>query len=721
MMCLIFGNMLKKTNIYRTGHNCWDTGVAEKATLLIDCASYYRVLYHALCRAKKSIFVLGWDIDGRIELLRGKEAENKEIPVGFADLIRWKAKHNPDLKVYLNRWNYSIFFSRERESFSGWKWRMHTPSNVYYCADYKIPFGACHHQKIIVIDDEIAFCGGMDIALGRWDRRSHHIEVENRVDPGGIFQFFRKHPYEPYHDIQCVMTGPIVEGLARLARERWEKGAGFKAIPIEEKQEKSRHSDIWPNFITPDFEQIEVGITRTLPAADGEEAVQEILHMYLDEISQAEKFIYIENQYLTCPEIGKALNEQLKKKPELRVLAVSCDHPRGFMEHKAMWTGRVKLYDLVRDGIDESRFAVAYPICTENDVQKTIHIHSKVMIVDDRFLHVGSANLNNRSMGFDTECDITIEGENIETRSRIASIRNNLIREHTGRTEENIAELIQKSDLEGVLEYQENSRQHLKKIDNSPYRGEFLSALARKIGDPKKPYLDIRFPVRQVLYTCLILGVLGVLSWLYIRPVLPDEFRSLFTQESLTGFIEAARGSIWSPFIIMGVYVLAGAFFFSVMALNLATAIVFGPVYGFLYACLGSLSSAAVGYGVGRLAGWKMAGWFKSALEKIRSYSEKGGVIGMTMVRMVPIAPFTVVNLAFGMAHTAFLAYIFSTFLGLLPGITAKALFGGALGELFANPEPKVIFYTAGTLVLWGGIIWGTHLLFKYYKQKEGT
>ena len=720
-MCLVSGNMIKKTNLYRIGDNCWDTGVAEKAALLIDCASYYRVLYHALCKAKQSIFVLGWDIDGRIELLRGEEAKNKEIPVGFADLIRWKAKHNPDLKVYLNRWNYSIFFTRERESFSGWKWRMHTPSNVYYCADYKIPFGACHHQKIIVIDDEIAFCGGMDIALGRWDRRSHHIEVENRVDPGGIFQFFRKHPYEPYHDIQCVLTGPIVESFANLARERWKKGAGSDAIPLEKKCEKSGCQDIWPDFITPDFEQIEIGIARTLPAADGEESVQEILRMYLDEISKAERFIYIENQYLTCPEIAKALNEQLKNRPELRVLIVSCDHPRGFMEHKAMWTGRVKLCDLVREGIDESRFAVTYPVCTENDEEKTIHIHSKLMIVDDRFLHVGSANLNNRSMGFDTECDIIIEGETIESRNRIAAIRNNLIREHTGRTEKDIEEFIQKSDLEGVLEYQEDSRQHLKKIDNAPYRGEFLSAFARKIGDPKKPYLDIRFPVRQVLYTCLILGIIGVLSWLYIRPVLPDEFRSLFTQESLTGFIEAARDSIWSPFIIMGVYVLAGAFFFSVMALNLATAIVFGPVYGFLYACLGSLTSASVAYGVGRLAGWKMAGWFKSALEKIRGYSDKGGIIGMTMVRMVPIAPFTVVNLAFGMAHTAFFAYICSTFLGLLPGITAKALFGGALGELFANPEPKVIFYTVGTLVLWGGIIWGTHRLFKYYKQKEGA
>ena len=386
-----------------------------------------------------------------------------------------------------------------------------------------------------------------------------------------------------------------------------------------------------------------------------------------------------------------------------------------------MWTGRVKFCDTVKGNGVSDRFAVTYPVCKENGTQSTIHIHSKIMIIDERFFQVGSANLNNRSMGFDTECDMIIEADDEQSRQKIRDLRNNLIREHTGREEKDIQKIIEASTLDELLEYQEHSRQHLERIDNEPYRNEFLVSWAQKLGDPKKPVIFSNFPVRQTLLFCLAALFIAALSYVFIRPILPEEFRALFTQENLTGYIEAARNSSWSPLIIIGVYIIAGIFFFSVMALNLVTAIVFGPLYGFLYACLGSMASAAAGYGAGRLAGDKFSKWFKPVLEKIKSYSDRGGVIGMTMVRMVPIAPFTAVNITFGMAQAGFAAYLLSTLLGLLPGITAKALFGGALGELFTNPEPKVIFYTIGTLILWGLIIWGTHLAFKHYKQKSAS
>src|SRR5690606_25705950 len=161
-------------------------------------ANYYRELYYAICRAKYSIFILGWDIDSRIELLRGKEAKGQKLPVRLFDLIVHKAKENPDFKVYLNRWDYSFFMIREREPFSGWKWRFFTPSNVQYCNDSTLPFGACHHQKIVVIDDQVAFCGGMDITQERWDKRQHHVKAKERIDPGGMLDPFGKHVYGPY-------------------------------------------------------------------------------------------------------------------------------------------------------------------------------------------------------------------------------------------------------------------------------------------------------------------------------------------------------------------------------------------------------------------------------------------------------------------------------------------------------------------------------------------
>ncbi|WP_334129948.1 VTT domain-containing protein [Sneathiella sp.] len=707
------------SSIYRENHNCWRTGKADKAALLIDCANFFRALYAALCDAKKSIFILGWDIDGRIELLRGEEGEDNEIPVTLFDLLTHKAEENQDLQIYLNRWNYSVFFTTEREPFSGWKWRMRTPANIHYCADYTVPFSACHHQKVIVIDDEIAFCGGIDIALGRWDQRQHRVRARHRVDPGGWLDFFRKKSYHPHHDIQLMMTGPIVGSFAELARERWKTGAKFDAIRPALTPERS---GLWPAHVTPDFEDIDFAIARTLPKTADTPTVREIQRMYIDEIARAEKFIYIENQYLTCPLIAKALQRRLWERPELAVLAVSSDVPRGYMEHKSMWTGRVAFCDTVTAEMpDNARFAVTYPLTAENGREKTIHIHSKVMFVDERFLHIGSSNMNNRSMGFDTECDVIIEAQDDASRARIAKLRNNLIREHTGREEKDIAALIAASDLDTLLEYQPHSRQHLQKIDNGPYRNGLLTPLAIKLGDPKEAHLLVNLPVRQILFFSLALALIGVLAWLSIRPFLPDEFLNIFSEDGFRSLMENARQSSWSPLILIGLYLLGGAFFFSVMALNLVTAIVFGPVYGFLYAYLGSLTSAAVAYAIGRGAGAKLSRWFKPVLDKMKEYTDRGGVLGMTMVRMVPIAPFTAINVTLGMAQAGFAAYMISTFLGLLPGIAAKSLFGGALGELFSNPEPEVIFYTIGTLTVWMLILWGTHRIFKHYRSRKAS
>ena len=92
-------------------------------------------------------------------------------------------------------------------------------------------------------------------------------------------------------------------------------------------------------------------------------------------------------------------------------------------------------------------------------------------------------------MGFDTECDMIIQADDDQSRQTIRSLRNNLIREHTGREEEDIQEIIETSTMNELLEYQEQSRQHLERINNDPYRNEFLVSWAQKIGDPKKPLI----------------------------------------------------------------------------------------------------------------------------------------------------------------------------------------------------------------------------------------
>lgn len=699
--------------IYKPGRNCWRISQAGQAALLIDCANYYRALHYVFSRARHSIFILGWDIDSRIELLRDEETKVGAGAVTLFDVIYQKATENPDLKIYLNKWDYSIFFMKEREPFCGIKWDFRTPENVHFCADYKVPFGASHHQKIIVVDDEIAFSGGMDIALGRWDHRQHHVSVEQREDPGGFFKPFGSNRYGPYHDIQMMVSGPAARALAQLVRERWKTCAGFEAVPLRKNTKED--TGIWPDDVEPDFENVDIAITRTLPKTKNSQTIREIQTMYLDEIAKAETFIYVENQFLTCPKIARALHDRLKEKSDLRVLIVSSEKPGGIMEHKAMWTGRVKFCGIAGEDIEDGRFCVVYPVCKEDNGQETINIHSKIMIVDDRFLHVGSANLNNRSMGLDTECDLVIEGQNEKACSRIAAIRNNLIREHTGREEEDIDEMINGSaSLERLLEYQDYSRQHLLKIDDSPYRGERLAWLARKLGDPEEARILVNIPVKQVLGGVLALALLAFLIFGWWQP----DFSDSFNREAVSGYVEAARASNLSIAWIAGIYLVAGAVFFPVTVLNLTTVIVFGPVYGLFLALFGSLVSAAAAFVAGKIIGDKLLFMFESTFEKIKHYVRKGGILGMTLVRFIPIAPYTLVNLVFGLTGVSFLSYMLATFFGLLPGVFAKAVFGGALGELWQDPEPKVIVYTVGSIVLWVLIVWGTHRLFNHYKEK---
>ncbi len=701
--------------IFEPGHNCWRKERADKAALLIDCANYYRALHYAFSRAKYSIFILGWDIDSRIELLRGEEAKNAGGRVTLFDVIYQKASENPDLKIYLNKWDYSLFFAKEREPFCEAKWNFRTPKNVYFCTDYKTPLGASHHQKVIVVDDEIAFCGGMDIALGRWDHRKHHVAVPQRKDPGGFFKPLGNNRYGPYHDIQMMVTGLVVSSLAELVRERWGKCADFEPVPL--RKMTTKESRLWPGDVSPHFINVDVAIARTLPKTKTSQSVREIETMYLDEIACAEKFIYIENQYLTCQKIARALNKRLKEKPDLRVLAISSNKPGGIMEHKVMWTGRVLFFAIASKDISDERFCVVYPVSQEKGRQETINIHSKLMIVDDRFLHIGSSNLNNRSMGFDTECDLVIEGRDEKMRSKIASIRNNLIREHTGREEKNIKDMINGgAPLGTLLEYQKHSRQHLLKIDDSSYKDERLAWLARKIGDPVEAHILVNLRVKKLLGSFLVFAILALALFSWWQP----DISGTFSRESVLNSINSVRDSNFSILWIGGIYLVAGAFFFPITVLNLTTAVVFGPVYGFFLALFGSLVSAAFAFAVGQLIGEKALFMFRGTFEKIRQYVRRGGVLGMTLIRFVPVAPYTLVNLAFGMTGVSFSSYMLATLFGMLPGIFAKSAFGGALRQLWQNPEPRIIVYTLLIIVLWFVILWATHRLFIHYKKKMG-
>ncbi len=717
-------------DFFKPGYNCWRVESANYASVLVDCANYYRDLHESICKAKKSIFMLGWDIDSRISLLRGEAAQQSQCPVNLYELLQKKAQQNPAMQIYLNKWDYSLIFIAEREPLPALKWKNQPSENIHFCVDGSIPLGACHHQKVIVIDDEVAFCGGMDVAMGRWDDRGHAHLNEERADPGGLHKYKTEAPFGPYHDIQMVVAGPVVKALAQLVRDRWVAASDVEPLPIIT-QVPAGLPHAWPDSDPPDFENVDIAVARTLPPYKDSPGVYEIESMYLDEICRAEKFIYIENQYLVRTEIAQALNKRMKEKPDLRVLLVSTENPSGIFEEKAMWTGRLEFAKILKEGGVRDRAVMAYPASCENGQDMPIHIHSKVMMVDDKFLHIGSSNLNGRSMGLDTECDLILRGNDEKSCLKIASVRNDLIREHSGQEVADIQRMVDEGNKAiDFLKIVETSHQHLYEMDDKKYEDKILGDAVRKFADPDTPFFgeSLNFlrgkaesdsgkidNIFVILGAILFMAAACLLVW-KITPL--SDYAS---PESLADIFSQVKESSWGIPAVLAFFVIGGLFFFPVTVLIAATAIVFGPMIGFVLSLIGSMASASVGFLAGRAMEKNLAHSTTGnrVFDKIKNAVHNAGILGVGFMRMVPVAPFSLVNIGMGMAKISWTVYILGTLVGLLPGIVVLSFLGDSLMKVWKHPSVENITYLSGGVVVWLALTIIFHCLEKYFSKQK--
>ena len=716
-------------DVLKPGKNCWRIEKASYASIIVDYANYYRDLHKSICKAKESLFILGWDIDGRIELLRGKDKENCPAPSCLFELIKWKMEQNPDFKVYLNKWDYSIFFAKEREPLAGLHWHTIKSENFHYCVDGVLPLGACHHQKIAVIDDEVAYCGGMDIALARWDFREHHVNNPDRKDPSDLFHPDHHIAFTPYHDLMMVTAGDAARALAQLVRNRWTLASSERPIPLFPKTASALPFS-WPDSDPPDFENVDIAIARTLPPVKANSRVEEIIWAYIAEIAEAEKFIYIENQFLVQKDIARAINKRLRERPALRVLAISCDHPKGVMERKSMWAPRLDFRTIVECGNVADRVALAHPVSREDGREDPVRIHSKLMIIDDKFLHLGSANINNRSMGMDTECDQIIIGKDKKSRVKIAAVRTDLIREHSGREADEIERLIDTgAPIQAFLDEVPMSRQHLKRINDKPYRNEKFVALAKMVSDPRRPLItaNLTIPVSSKYfkkhiskpYVWIVLFILLLAGAFYFEKTMGA---GLFSLSNVTAWLEDISESPFAIPLILGLFILSGIIFFPITIMIAGTSAAYGPVSGFLLSMAGTLLSAAVGYMIGRRIGFPtVKSVFGKNSQKIRDAVNHSGVTGVTIIRMLPIAPFGIMNILYGINAIPFSSYIIGSFLGSLPGTLALAFLGNSLFQVFKNPDPKNITYLITGFAAWIGVIALSHFMERKLHREGGA
>jgi phosphatidylserine/phosphatidylglycerophosphate/cardiolipin synthase-like enzyme len=235
----------------------------------------------------------------------------------------------------------------------------------------------CHHEKTIVVDDRVAFVGGIDLTSfqgDRWDTSAHRA----RAQLG-------------WHDATSVIRGPAVADVAEHFRLRWHEVAGERLPPVRAAEEAG---------------DVELQVVRTVPENVYDALPRgsfRILESYLRALRSARRLVYLENQFLWSQDVVDVLAEKLRQPPDDRfrcVLLLPADPNDGADETRG------QLGQLAEADAGRGRLLGCTLFARDGELSDPVYVHAKVGIVDDEWLTVGSANLNNHSLFNDTEMNV---------------------------------------------------------------------------------------------------------------------------------------------------------------------------------------------------------------------------------------------------------------------------------------------------------------------------
>ena len=409
-------------SLFRPGHNCWRVETAGRFAVLMENAAYFHALSSALDKAQRSIVVLGWQFDPRTRL-DPDSAQPGGQTHQIGHLLRRMVKSRPDLDIRLLIWKSPLLIAASQGFFPQRAHAWFRKRMVEFRLDSPGVPGACHHQKAVIIDDAVAFCGGGDISVDRWDSHEHLDGDPRRCLPNGLIP-------PPRHEVMCVMDGAAARGLGDLARERWFRATGERTIP------DVADGDPWPDGVEPDLTDTPVAIARTEPRWAGRAEVRENESLHLDAIRKAKRLIYLENQYFTSPVIAAALAERLAEPDGPEIVLVTTGGSPSWFDRMTMDTARSEVLFRLEQADRHNRF---YAFTPHTPGGERIIVHAKVSIYDDVVLRIGSTNLNNRSLGFDTECDVAAAPPDGAGEAAIRRFRHRTIGHWIGETTEEFA------------------------------------------------------------------------------------------------------------------------------------------------------------------------------------------------------------------------------------------------------------------------------------------
>ena len=460
--------------ILMPGRNAWRTEQAEALAFLVDGEEYFQALDRTLRTARRSIRIVGWDFDPQITL---RPQDDDAATLGA--LLRRLVEERPELEVHILIWAMGpIYSSGSLDLFREGEWSAHPRINLRF--DSRHAVRGSHHQKLVTVDDSIAFVGGIDLTSGRWDTREHLASSPHRVKPNG-------EAYGPVHDVQTMFKGLAARAVADLARWRWETATG-DALPANEAS-----GTAWPAQVDTHLEACAVGIGRTVPDLAGLDERRETIRLTYDAIAAARRSIYIEAQYLASFSVGDALAERLREPdgPEVAII-VTCSS-RGLIEQFVMAHNRDRLIRRLKRADRFNRLRVMYAVVPDGDGGTCeVLIHSKVMVVDDHFVRVGSSNLNNRSEGLDTECDIAVEADSLAHSRAIAAFRNRLLAEHLDASPQDVAEAIRTGSLVAAIDRLNRRARGLRPFAIDIKRGGTTPLPGTALLDPKAPFRPLQ-------------------------------------------------------------------------------------------------------------------------------------------------------------------------------------------------------------------------------------
>src|SRR3954463_9304150 len=680
--------------LFEPDRNCWRVVRADRAAFLVDAENYFSTFAKAAMRASRSIIILAWDFDSRTPLSCDQNPGNH--PALLGDFLNFLVRRKRHLNIYVLDWDYPMVYGTDREipPVYGLGWRPRHRVHLRY--DNTHPVASSHHQKVVVIDDAVAFSGGLDLTNRRWDTCEHRADEPRRLVNGS--------PYPPFHDAMLMVSGEPAKALGELARARWRTATG------EDIQWTPGTGDPWPEAIVPDVTDVTVAIARTIPGTPTQSEVREIEALYLDMIASAKRQIYIENQYFTAQRIGEALAARLGEANGPEVILVIRLLSHGWLEEKTMEVLRTKMIKQLREADRWNRFGVYFPHVPALREGTCVDVHSKIMVVDDQWLRIGSANICNRSMGADTECDLAIEaGGNRATAAAIRDFRDGLLAEHLAVSVSQVREAsLREGSLNGAIRALQGNGRTLSALQDPPDISDTAIGVAA-LADPERPVsLDKlieqfapnmtppKSGFRWSWALMLMVVVIGLLLAWRFTPL-----AELATPDNIMSWAHDFAGRWWAPFLVVLAYTPACFVMFPRPLITLFAVVAFGTKIGVIYAFTGVMLSAEVTYVAGRL--FDRGTVRRVAGEKLNRVSEvlrRRGLLAVTALRLLPAGPFAVVGLVAGAIRVKLWHYTLGTAIGLVPGTLATVMIGDQLEAGIRDPSTINYWPVVGAVVL---------------------